>query len=122
MNHIMWLPLDIRNIILEYVPLKEKWTVYKQIYIDNHSFFMKQRINNCNFDSYIRYVIRNDYYFIFEQLLKNNHSKWRKLNRYNYKCKSFINYYTFLVHYCIENESTQCRNIITTIQNKNKIK
>ena len=68
---------------------------------------MKQDINNI--ENYIRYVVKFDYSFIFEKVIRENYKKWIEIKNYKYKNMIFSDYFYFIMNYCIENESSNCR-------------
>ena len=72
-------------------------------------------------DSYINYLIKNDYDFIFENLIQYKYNQWVKIRRYTYKGCSHCNYLTFLNHLCITTQSTKCRNVIKKVEKSNPL-
>jgi hypothetical protein len=57
-------------------------------------------------------MIRRDNYFIFDKIVGENVNKWINHRQYRYKNMIFSNYIYFILHYCIENDSDNCRQIM----------
>ena len=103
------LPSELVDIIKEYIPKKSLVFVNKTYYNLHHSL-IKQYINN--YENFIRDVIRRDDEFVFERIVHENFLKWFQIKKYRYKNIIFNNYAYFVINYCIENESNNCRKII----------
>ena len=108
-NNIYILPEDLIIHIKEFIP--------KQIFIftnrENYNLYhkyLKQHISN--YENYIRDTIRRDNYFVIEKIIIENFKIWIKINSYMYKNMIFKNYLYFVIHYCIENDSTNCRVVL----------
>ena len=63
-------------------------------------------------DSYINYLIKNDFHYVFGLLIHYKYKQWINIKRYRYKGYLHRNYLEFLNHLCITSESTKCRNIL----------
>jgi len=109
-NRINNLPDDMINVIKEYVPKKEFVFTNKQNYILYHHLIKK---SIKNYENYIRDIIRRDNDFVFNLIIKENYEKWCEIKQYRYKNMIFKNYVYFTISYCIENDSNNCRNVIT---------
>jgi hypothetical protein len=105
-NH---LPQDLINKIKEYIPKKIFIFTNKENYYLYHHL-LKQYINNN--ENYIRNIVKFDYAFIFEKVIRENYKKWIEIKNYKYKNMIFSNYFYFIVNYCIENQSSNCRKSI----------
>ena len=105
--NIQYLPYDIICIIREYIQKKIIVFTNRENYFTYH-IFLKPYINN--YENYIRDTIRRDNFFVFDRIVRENYKKWWDINHYVYKNKIFKNYLYFVIHYCIENESNNCRN------------
>jgi hypothetical protein len=107
--YIHKLPAELINIIKEYIPKKILVFVNKTNYILYHS-----AIKCCihNYEKFIRDVIRRDNEFVFEMIVNENYSRWFLIKNYRYNNMVFKNYAFFVVNYCIENDSNNCRKII----------
>ena len=108
-KNINKLPTELVDIIKEYIPTKSLVFVNKTYYMLHHSL-IKKYINN--YENYIRDVIRRDNEFVFERIVNENFNKWFQIKKYRYKNIIFNNYAYFVINYCIENESNNCRKII----------
>jgi hypothetical protein len=108
-NLVNKLPMDIVNIIEEYVPKKEFVFTNKTNYELYHHLI---KPNIKNYETYIRDTIRRDNNFVFEMIVRENYSKWFEIKKYTYKNYDFKNYAYFVINYCIENESSKCRTFI----------
>jgi hypothetical protein len=108
-NLVNKLPMDIVNVIEEYVPKKVFVFTNKTNYQLYHPL-IKPSIKN--YETYIRDTIRRDNNFVFEMIVRENYLKWFENKNYTYKNYDFKNYAYFVINYCIENESTKCRNFI----------
>jgi len=108
------LPDDTKNYILKFLPFKTYIFLKKEYYIKNHSK-IKPFICYSQYENYIRFLVRNDYFFVFELLINENIKRWIHFTKYMYKNNVFSNYVYFLHYYCVENESTKCKNIINNI-------
>ena len=106
---ISQLPEVIVNIIKEYIPKKEFIFTNRENYNLYHDL-LKPCISN--YENYIRDTIRRDNSFVFDRIIRENHKKWHKIRQYKYKNMIFNNYFYFVINYCIENESTNCRIVI----------
>jgi hypothetical protein len=107
--NICKLPNEIINIIKEFTP-KKRWVITnRENYVLYHKLLKPSIIN---YENYIRDTIRRDNYFVFEIILEENFHKWWNIYNYTYKNMIFKNYLYFTNHYCIENDSSKCRNIV----------
>ena len=106
------LPHDIINYeIKQFIPKKAFVFTNKENYILYHQL-IKQDIKN--YENYIRDTIRRDNFFVFERIVRENYNKWTEFKKYMYKNIIFKNYSCFVIHYCIENESNNCRKIMNS--------
>jgi len=105
------LPSDITKSIINFIPNIVSVFLDKKSYIENH-FTIKKYILKDQYENYIRSMIRQDNHFVFENLLRENFDKWLLYKKYTYKITIFSNYIYFLLEYCIENKSDNCKNII----------
>jgi len=109
-NLINKLPYDIINYeIKQFIPKKAFVFTNKENYILYHSLIKKDIIN---YENYIRDTIRRDNFFVFERIVRENYNKWTEFKKYMYKNIIFKNYAYFVINYCIENESNNCRKIM----------
>jgi len=66
-----------------------------------------------DYESYIRCMIRQDNEFVFKKIIEENYSKWYENRQYKYKNMIFNNYLYFVMNFCIENDSNNCRKVIS---------
>lgn len=109
MDKINKLPEDMVQCIKEFIPNKELVLTNKTYYNQYHHL-LKRKIPM--YESYIRDIIRRDNYFVFQRILNENIHKWMLNKPYAYKNMIFNNYIYFVIHYCIENNSENCRKIL----------
>jgi len=103
------LPEELIILIKDYIPVTKIISVNKTNYSLYH-YLLKKHIPK--YENYIRDVIRRDCDFVFNNLLIENYNKWFEIKNYIYKNMIFKNYIYFVIHYCIENESSKCRSVI----------
>lgn len=109
MKSISDLPDDIINLIKEFIP-RQTLVFISKTYYDLYHHTIKNTIPL--YENYIRDMIRRDNHIVFEKVIGENIDLWIKNRQYRYKNMIFNNYIYFIVHYCIENNSDRCREII----------
>lgn len=103
------LPDDIINLIKEYV--NPRYLVFvNKTYYNSYHHLLKNEIET--YDNYTKDTVRRDNYFVFDKIVIENIDKWLKNKRYMYKNMIFNNYIYFLLHFCIENNSEKCRELL----------
>jgi len=105
------LPEVLVQIIESFIPLSVKVFLNKTYYLKFHKE-LRQRINRRQIENYIRTMVRQDNDFVFTHLLVENYRRWLTMRNYYYKSSIYANYIYFLQSYCIENESTKCKELI----------
>ncbi len=103
------LPDDVIYIIFEYIPKKNL------IFIDSLHYNLYHHLIRPSiklYESYIRDMIKRDNYYVFNRLLRDNVDNWIKHRQYIYRDMVFSNYIYFVLHFCSENNSHMCRNIL----------
>jgi hypothetical protein len=110
-NAIYTLPVEIVDIIKSYIPNSSLIFVNKYYYTNYH-FLLKYLIPKHNYEKYIRHIIRKDNDFVFQHILNDTIDKLFKIKNYLYKNIIYKNYLYFLSDYCIQNKSTNCRNVL----------
>lgn len=111
------LPNELKDQILEYLPLRYVVFLNKTNYFAYHQF-IKYWIPADNYDNYIRSIIRNDSYFCLNQLIKENNKVWIKPKKYEYNKVIYSSYCNLLNYYCIQFQSPKCREIINSYLSK----
>jgi hypothetical protein len=109
---IQTLPLDLVYIIKSYLTPNIFIFTNKQYYFECH-LLLRKLIKNYEF--FIREMIRRDNYFVFETILRENYNKFIEIKEFEYRNLVFKNYIYFLNHYCIENHSNNCSNVINVL-------
>jgi hypothetical protein len=112
LSYIKFLPEETEIIIKEFIPIRKLWFLNKTFYIKYHNYVKKWIMAKNLYDNYIREVLRNDNDFVFKYLLKENVTRWKILKKYKYSNKIYKNYCDFIDTYCVDNESTKCREMI----------
>ena len=100
------LPPELIRYIKEYIPKKTFIFTNRENYNLYHSLIQPSIID---YESYIRAMIRQDNEFVFKKIIEENISKWYEIRQYKYKNMIFKNYLYFVMNFCIENESNNCR-------------
>ena len=108
------LPLELVEVIYEYIPIQVKIVLTKENYFLNHKL-LHNYINNTQIELYFRQMVRRDYDFIFNQLLYENHMRWINMKQYLYEGCVYNHYLHFLTNYCGEHQSTKCKLLITNL-------
>ena len=111
-NDIITRTNALPDILIQYIKdyLQKSVFVFtnRENYLLYHSFI---RPYIKNYENYIRDVIRRDNEFVFERIINENYKRWLTINKYKYKNFIFKNYVYFVMYYCIENESNNCREV-----------
>jgi hypothetical protein len=105
--------LKLPDVMIEYIklfisPLNIIFTNKKNYYLHHH--IIKQSIKD--YEEYTRFMIRQDNELVVKKIIEENYSKWYKMREYRYKNQVFSNYLYFIMFYCVENDSNNCRNAI----------
>jgi hypothetical protein len=116
-NNIKKLPEVLVDIVYEYVPMKTKVFLNKTNYVENHHM-VKTFINKRQYENYVRCMIRRDNSFVLNFIIIENIHIWSRLRKYLYKDYIYRNYIFFLHDYCIENESSRCKQLIENLIQK----
>jgi len=108
------LPAELVLIVSSYIPESAKIFLNKELYFKYHHLF-RDYINRKQLENYIRTTIRQDNDFVFKQILIENHQKWLNMKKYLYQACIYANYIYFLKTYCVENQSTKCKELIANL-------
>ena len=110
------LPKELYLIVNSYIPAIAKIPLNKELYAKYHHLF-RNGVNRLKLENYIRATVRQDNDFVFKQILQENYNKWFNIKKYLYQDCIYANYLYFLKTYCVENQSTKCKeNIDNLIQ------
>jgi hypothetical protein len=103
------LPDELKNIVYEYIPLVTKAFLTKENYMKYH----RNILSKClQIESCIRDMIKRDNDFVFNQMMNDCYERWIRIQRYVYKNHRYLNYVYFVRDYCVEQESTKCKNVV----------
>jgi hypothetical protein len=117
LSRITRLPLELEDIIKSYLPISVLLTLNKEYHNKYHKF-LKQLISKTQYENYIRDTLRRDNDFIFSFLIKENYKIWLNIRKYKYRNMNYGNYFCFIDKFCVDNESTKCRNLLKDYLNK----
>ena len=112
LSYIKSLPEETEIIIKEFISIKTLCFLNKTYYIKYHKNVKKWIMSKNLYDNYIRHMLRNDNEFVFKLILKENALRWFRMKKYKYSNKIFPNYCCFIDKFCLDNESSKCRNLI----------
>jgi hypothetical protein len=99
---------DLINIIYNFIPNIELIFINKKYYFTYH-YLME---NNVFPNSYMRFVLRNDFNFIFNNLIETNYLKNRYITRNDIRYKNKNKSIFLLLDYSIQNNSNKCKIIL----------
>ena len=108
------LPKELYLLVSSYIPAIAKISLNKELYAKYHHLF-KASIGRLKLENYIRATVRQDNDFVFNQLLQENYNKWFNIKKYLYQDCIYANYIYFLKTYCVENQSTKCKEKIDNL-------
>jgi len=111
------LPIEIEQYIKDFIPIQVLCFLNKKYYIKYHKY-MKDWVPKELYENYLRDMVRRDNDFVFNLLVKENYKKWLQIKKYRYKNTIYGNYICFMESFCIENQSTKCRNSLKDFLNK----
>ena len=117
LSAIKRLPLELEDIIKSYLPISVLLILNKEYHTKYHKC-LKQLISKTQYENYIRDMLRKDNDFIFSFLIKENYKIWLKIRKYKYSNTIYGNYFCFIDKFCVDNESTKCRNLLKDYLNK----
>ena len=109
MKNIFELPDDIIHLIKEFIPVNKLVFINKKHYNLYHHTIKNAIIL---FENYVRDVVARDNQFVFQKIIEENMDLWTKNKQYMYKNMIFNNYIYFIMHFCIENDSEKCQNLL----------
>lgn len=108
-ENINKLPQEVIAIIEQYTPKKAL------VFTNKENYFMYHRLirsSITHYENYIRDAIKRDNEFVFQTILRENYSRWSEIKNYRYKNKVFKTYVYFILSFCAENDSNNCRKVI----------
>jgi hypothetical protein len=108
-ENIKKLPHDLISTIYNFIPKKTLVFTNRENYNLYH-IYLKKYITH--YENYIRDTIRRDNHFVIDKIIQENFKIWIKIYDYMYRNIIFKNYVYFVIHYCIENDSNKCREVV----------
>ena len=109
------LPQEVIELIKEFIPR------HKLVFV-NRTFYNLYHNIIANYiplyENFVRDMIRRDNDIVFEKILGENFDRWINNRQYRYKNMVFNNYIYFIMHFCIENNSDRCREILLSYLSK----
>lgn len=111
------LPLEIEMYIHDFIPKQVLCFLNKKYYVKYHKY-IKDWVAKELYENYLRDMVRRDNEFVFNFLVKENYKRWLQIRKYRYKNIIYGNYICFMESFCIENQSTNCRNSLKEFLNK----
>lgn len=106
LENINKLPVELIQIIKDYLPLITFTFLNKHYYFQYHNLFTDSIKSKS--ENYIRTMIRQDNDFVINNLFYECSIKWLSMHDYYYKDCIYMNYLYFLLHYSIDNDSEKC--------------
>ena len=104
---VYYFPKDIKKYIMDFIPYNIKYLLNKSYYNNYHKYvFFKP------YDSYIRFIIRQNLHFSFHVLLKENYETWKKKKKFIYNKKKYSSTISYINELCIHYKSNICRNVL----------
>ena len=118
LSKISLLPQEIKEIIYYFIPIEQKCYLSKNIFIN----YYKEKIKGIPFyDSYIRYVIRNNHIFIFNLNILSNYNHWFNLKNWKYNNCIYKNYLMYIKEYTNKQNKQNLYQMIKSIETNNKL-
>ena len=108
---LIFIPDDLLKNIYLYLSDDTKYMLTKVDY-EKHYIKTINRLRKKKYNSYIRFIIRNDYSYLFDNLLKHKYTDFHKKADFNYKNVTYKYLYEFIKYYIQINKSDKCKQII----------
>ena len=107
------LPDELLRLIFDFVPNECKIKLNTKYYTKYHHLIIPMIINRQT-ERYIRSMVWKDCDFVMKHLIDENYDRWLRMTDYYYvKCDLYYeNYIYFLLEYCEEHNSPDCKKII----------
>ena len=119
MKYIDKLPLELLDLIFNFIPDSHKIFINKQYYNKFNGLIVK-RIGN--FQSYMRDIIRNDCVYPFTFILNRNLTYWITSSRFTFNNIVYDNFLSYLMEYARKNKSNKCLNLLNLELELSKLK
>ena len=106
------LPEVIVDIVFSFIPRNLIYNL-NHFYLDStYLSLIANRKLDKKFNSYMRYIIRNDCSIFLNIILLQKFSYFASFKNWKYNYQTFPNYIEYLRSYTIQISTTNCRNII----------
>ena len=109
------LPIEIKNNIYFFIPIRIKTFLTKENY--THFYYKTIYSKIRNHITYSRKLISMNLFISFEVYIFYSTKLLKKKTKIRYKDIKYNNYYDFLNKMCIEYQSTICRNVLNKYYN-----
>lgn len=114
-------PPEILEIIWSFLPEESKAFVSRAYYKKYHKLYIYPMLKP-RYDSYIRFVIRNQNLFLMQQNLTDHYERWIKSYNWRYRQETYTTYIHYLLTISIEYNSQSIINLLReTIKKNSKI-
>jgi hypothetical protein len=115
-EYINFLPEDMVDYeIKEYIPDEYFMFTNKEHYARSHHL-LKRHIPK--YEQYLQCVVKRDHFFVFGAIMKENIDIWFRMKNYIYKNIRYISYVYYMIDYCNENDSIECRRALLNYLSK----
>lgn len=114
---ISTLPVEIKEIIFIHISDDVKANLTKKLFISNYENKIK---TFPYYNSYLRYIIRNEHEFILNLNLTYQRSHWFNLKNWKYNNRIFSNYLSYLKYYAQQQNKNKIYQTIKSIETKIK--
>jgi hypothetical protein len=111
------LPEDLVREVSSFLPKTTLVWLNKTFYRKYHKK-IRGMIPEKLYDNYIRSMVRQDNSFAFSYIAQENIIRWTCNNNIIYKNVSYPNFASLLNDFCVENNSTNCRNVLEMLLNE----
>jgi len=119
-SNIDRLPLEVVNIIWEYVPASRRvWLNRKGMGEHYVAVFFRwgaEPVRAVLSQSGVRRLLRNDRVYPFRLVIAEMYQRWARLKRWQYKMWTFPTYISCLYHLCAEYGSNNCRGALVAYE------
>ena len=113
-------PSEIIEIIWNYIPISIKVWVSKTYYEKYHYSIIYPSLK-LNYNSYMRWVIRNQYIYLMKINVVEHYSLWSsKLVNIKYKNKTYPMYISYIKTLALENNSNKIYSLIKNYEKENE--
>lgn len=103
------LPAELVDYIKEYIPSLQLVFLNRTYYTRHHPIL---RRHISDYERYVRETIRRDHAYVFDRISEENIDAWIQVKKYPYKHMMFNNYIYFMLYFCNECGSSECREVV----------